>query len=115
MGKGLKTINLEAGMPTADQAIRRLTFEISQSKSIGYDVLKLIHGYGSTGVGGTLRIEIRKYLERIVLTKKIRAIEYGENFSIFNTNTRTILSACPGLRSDRDLEGHNNGVTFVLL
>lgn len=112
---GLKTINLEAGMPTSDQAVRRLTFELNSAKSMGYVVLKAIHGYGSSGVGGKIRVEVRSYLERQRNLKKIKLYEFGENFSIFSANTRAILSACPELRKDSDLDRHNNGVTFILL
>jgi hypothetical protein len=111
----LKTVNLEAGMPTSDQAVRRLTYEINQSKMMGYTALKLIHGYGSSGVGGRIRTEVRQYLERQLRLKKIKMYEFGENFSIFSANTRAALSACPELRNDSDLERHNNGVTFVIL
>ena len=55
----LREVNLEAGKPIVDQAIRRLTFEISHSRSLGCSVLKIIHGYGSSGTGGRIRTEIR--------------------------------------------------------
>ena len=112
---GVREVNLESGMPYVDEAIRRLTYEINNSKRIGYSVLKVIHGYGSSGTGGRIRVESRCYLERIQRQNKIKLFEAGEDFSIFSEKTRNILSACPSLRKDRDLERHNNGVTFVLL
>ena len=39
----------------------------------------------------------------------------GESFSIFDSDTLAAFQRCPTLRRDRDLERHNNGVTFVLL
>ena len=39
----------------------------------------------------------------------------GEFFSIFDSDTLAAFQRCPTLRRDRDLERHNNGVTFVLL
>ena len=111
----MKTVNLEAGMPTSDQAVRRLTYELNAAKTLGCGVLKLIHGYGSSGTGGKIRVEVRRYLDRQAHLKKIRLYECGEEFSIFNANTRALLDACPELRKDADLERHNNGVTFVLL
>ena len=114
-GKGARTINLEQGMPTSDQAIKRLTYEIANSKSMGFDVLKIIHGYGSTGTGGKIRVEARRYLDRQVQQKKIKRYVAGENFTIFDEDTRSILAACGELRRDNDLERHNNGVSFILL
>ena len=47
----LREVNLEAGKPLVDQAIKRLTFELSHSRALGCTVLKIIHGYGSSGAG----------------------------------------------------------------
>ena len=44
-------------MPYTDQAIQRLTLEIRQSRKMGCTVLKIIHGYGSSGKGGKIRTE----------------------------------------------------------
>ncbi|MGI6577269.1 MAG: Smr/MutS family protein [Eubacteriales bacterium] len=112
---GFREVNLEAGRPYVDQAIRRLTYEINNSKTMGYTVIKIIHGYGSSGTGGKIRISVRRYLDQLMKQKKIKLYETGEEFSIFSERTRTILNSCPSLRKDRDLERHNNGVTFVLL
>lgn len=114
-GQGLRTVNLEQGMPTSDHAVKRLTYEIHNSKSLGFDVLKIIHGYGSSGTGGRIRIESRKYLDRQIPRKLIKLYVTGEDFSIFDENTRKLLGVCGELRKDHDLERHNNGVTFILL
>lgn len=112
---GLREVNLEAGMPIVDAAIKRLTMELKTSHRQGLAVVKVIHGYGSTGKGGRIRTETRRYLE--VLQKKgdIAGFITGEKFSIFEEATRQAFLRCPDLRQDRDLERHNNGVTFILL
>lgn len=61
----LREVNLEAGLPYVDQAIKRLTFEIHHSRKLGCTALKIIHGYGSSGTGGRIRTESRKYLARL--------------------------------------------------
>ncbi len=111
----LKVINLEQGLPTSDAAIRRLTYEMHAARTLGFQALKLIHGYGSSGKGGRIRQEARLYLERQTKKGLLRMIVWGERFSIFDEDTRLLLAACPELRRDDDLERHNNGVTFVLL
>ena len=111
----LREVNLEAGMPTADQAIKRLTYEIYTSKSMRARILKIIHGYGSSGAGGKIRIKSREYLKRMKLRGEIQGYIVGEDFSIFDENTRSAFLICPDLRKDKDLERHNNGVTFILL
>ena len=116
MAMSLREVNLEQGMPYADVAIRRLTFEIKQSGGMrGVKILKIIHGYGSSGTGGRIRVEARQYLERLLKKREISGFVPGEKFSIFEEETRKMFLLCPELRNDRDLERHNNGVTFIVL
>ena len=111
----LREINLEAGMPLVADALRRLTFEVHHSKALGYAALKLIHGYGSSGKGGKIRVAARDRLEFLMQKREIRGYICGEDFSIFDGDTRPAFLRCDALRKDRDLERHNNGVTFVIL
>lgn len=115
MAGQLREVNLEQGMPLADAAIRRLTYELHQSRRMGCTVLKIIHGYGSSGRGGRIRIEARQYLDRLKHRNEIADYLPGETFSIFSEATRSAFSVCGELRQDRDLERHNNGVTFIVL
>ena len=111
----LREVNLERGMPRADQAIRQMTFEIRRSRSLGYTALKVIHGYGSTGAGGRIRVEARGCLERMKRRGEIADFIPGEDLSIFHPATLAAFRRCGALRRDRDLERHNNGVTFIIL
>ncbi len=111
----LREVNLEQGMPLADAAIRRLTFEIKQSQRMGMAVLKIIHGYGSSGTGGRIRVEARAYLGRLKHRGEIKDFIPGEEFSIFDAATRDAFLKCDALRRDRDLERHNNVVNFIVL
>lgn len=101
-------------MPTVDAAIRRLTYELEHSRVTGAAALKLIHGYGSSGAGGRIRVEVRKYLERQKKLGKFHAFIIGESFSIFDPATLESFRRCDELRRDPDLERHNNGVTFII-
>ncbi len=58
----LREVNLELGKPTVNAAIKRLTFELHHSRSLGCAALKIIHGYGSSGTGGRIRVEARVLL-----------------------------------------------------
>lgn len=114
MGK-LREVNLEQGMPLVDAAIKRLTFELHQSVRLDATVLKIIHGYGSSGTGGRIRVEARAYLVRLKARRDIQDFITGEEFSIFHAGTRAAFAVCDELRRDRDLERHNNGVTFIVI
>ena len=111
----LRQANLERGMPTVDQAVKQLAFELRYSRGQGFSALKLIHGYGSSGTGGRIRVEARGYLARLKERGEIRDFIPGESFSIFNSATLEAFRRCGELRRDRDLERHNNGVTFIIL
>ncbi len=110
-----KTVNIEAGMPLVDEAIRRLTYEIAAAKRQKCAALKIIHGYGSSGTGGRLRVEIRKYLSFQKKKGAIADFVAGEDFSIFNMAAIRMMDRCEALRRDSDLNRSNNGVTLVLL
>lgn len=111
----LREFNLEQGMPRVEQAIKELTFQIQYSRGLGCTALKIIHGYGSSGTGGRIRVEARSYLSRLKSRGEILDFIPGEDFSIFNSATLAAFRRCDALRRDRDLERHNNGITVVML
>ena len=115
MSATMMTINLEDGMPTVEQAQRRLTGELGRARGSGAKAVKLIHGYGSTGVGGKLRIGIRQFLGTKKRQNTIRLFVSGEDWDIFHADSRQLLEQCPELSRDRDLGRGNPGITIVLL
>ena len=78
-------------------------------------LIKFIHGYGSSGKGGKIRIAARRELETLQKRGYVKAIIYGEKLSIFDEDTRRALAHCGELRGDPDFERHNNGVTLIML
>ena len=86
-----------------------------KSRHMNTPLLKLIHGYGSSGKGGRIRTASRKYLLAQQEKGRIAAVVPGERFTIFDETTRRALQQYPHLRQDRDLERENMGVTFVFM
>ncbi|MDR1131614.1 MAG: hypothetical protein LBL15_04260 [Oscillospiraceae bacterium] len=115
MPQGLREVNIKEDMPAVADAIRRVTFQLNRSKALGFAALKLIHGYGSSGKGGKIRTETRRYLQQQKAKGFIRDFIPGEEFSIFSETTRRAFDACGELRRDSDLNRSNNGVTIVIL
>lgn len=111
----LKEVNIKSDMPSADDAIRRITYFIRNGRTLGIKALKIIHGYGSTGVGGKIRVEARRYLGEQKRKGFIRDFIPGEDFSIFNESTLKAFQICGDLRRDADLERHNNGITIIII
>ena len=114
-GGTLREVNIKADMPTVNDAIRRITYNIKNAGAFGVSAIKLIHGYGSSGRGGAIRTEARKYLDRQIQQRQIKSYIIGEDFSIFNDATRKAFLTCDELRRDSDIERHNNGITIVIL
>jgi len=111
----VRTVNLKSGMPTVEEARSRLNTEIEKARQRGDHVLKLIHGYGSSGVGGKLRNAIRSSLRRRRKEGKIQSFVAGEKWGILNEVTNEILEVCPSLDRDPDLNKYNEGITIVLM
>jgi len=111
----LNEVNIKSDLPTASDAIKRITYNIRNGGQHGVAAVKFIHGYGSTGKGGIIRTEARKYLEHQKQRGLIKDFIPGEKFSIFDEATRKAFLVCDELRRDSDLERHNNGITIVIL
>ncbi|HVP64588.1 MAG TPA: Smr/MutS family protein [candidate division Zixibacteria bacterium] len=110
-----KLVNLEDGHPTVNQGLLRLERVLVAAGAEGLDTIKLIHGYGSSGVGGALRDEVWKVLDRFQRAGMIEAFIPGEEFRISNETTWALLKRWPELKQDRDLGRGNRGITMVVL
>ncbi len=108
----VRTYNVEAGLPTLDEARRLVIGEIKQVKRSGARVLKVIHGYGSSGKGGALCVGLRKSFGLRKKEGVIKDAIAGEDFSIFNEPVLDLLEAAPELRGDPDLGATNEGITI---
>ena len=97
------------------QARRLVIEEIKQSKRAGARVLKVIHGYGSSGKGGALCIGLRKSFGRRKKEGVIQDAIAGKDFSIFNDAVLNLLEAEPELRGDPDLGATNEGIAILWL
>lgn len=113
--KAYRIVNLELGMPAVSDAIRRVGAEVRMARGHKIRLMKLVHGYGSTGAGGKLRPAVRRELDRLIKLGWVKYYIPGEKLSIFDENTRKAMDYCGELRGDPDLERHNNGVTLVVL
>ncbi len=111
----IRTYNVEAGLPTLDEARRLVIETIKQAKRERVRVLKVIHGYGSTGKGGSLCVGLRKSFGLRKKEGVIKEFIAGEDFSIFNDPVLALLEAVPDLRGDPDLNATNEGITVLWL
>lgn len=111
----MRVINLETGRPTLEEARRRLLAEMEAAGRASVRILKVIHGYGSSGMGGSLCAGIRRSLRLRLKEGKVRRVVVGERFSSDTNEGRELAQRHSGLRSDRDFNRANPGITIVEL
>ena len=102
-------------MPSVQEALQRLEREISLARQQKSSLLKVVHGYGSTGVGGDIRIAVQRRLQEQVETGQIRGCVFGENWSKTDEGVWRLIQGNAELKSDPDLGRRNQGITVVLL
>lgn len=106
------TINLEQGLPTVEEALRRLKNGLSTAKMSGKRAVILIHGYGSTGTGGAIKSAVAKALRDPALVGMVRDFVPGESW---DSRKSGFVSACPALSEQNRFLSGNAGITVVLL
>ncbi len=111
----IKTVIVKEGMPSVEQARARLLAELRSARQSGVKVLKLVHGYGSSGVGGDLRISLQSTLRQMAQHREIGDCIFGENWRTSDERTWELLKRMPGLKSDSDLGKGNKGMTIIVL
>src|SRR5208282_1162963 len=111
----IKTVNLKSDMPQVHEALSRLNRELDVARQQGQALLKLIHGYGSTGAGGDIRVAVQKRLRELADNGQIRGCIFGENWSKSDDEAWRLVQSHPALKGDSDLGRRNQGITIVIL
>jgi hypothetical protein len=116
-GRGfpIKTVNVKSDMPLVQEALQRMDRELALARQSKATLLKLVHGYGSTGTGGDIRIAVQNRLLEMAQNGQIRGCIFGENWSKSDDAAWKLLQSEPELKSDSDLGRRNRGITIVLL
>ena len=107
--KAVITVNLKKGNPDSEFALARLDAAINSHRARGTSALRLIHGYGSKGLGGIIRNVVRDRLENLRYNRDILDFIPGED-----------LGRADGSRFRRSFQPEpgdvgNEGMTIVIL
>jgi hypothetical protein len=105
--------SVKSGMPSVSEALIRLqTFiKMTQKKE---RIIKIVHGYGSSGVGGSIKEAVRAYLAEQKNKGLIKSYIPGEAFSQmmgFDAEIKTYQSL---LEKDSDYRKSNSGITYII-
>ncbi|MEF9922060.1 MAG: hypothetical protein RR313_05980 [Anaerovoracaceae bacterium] len=108
----VREVNLERGMPTVPVALNKMVNELSTAKMSGQKAVILVHGYGSSGVGGGIKVGVKAKLKEPYLSGIIRKFCGGEQWM---DNKKDFLTVCPQLKDFSSYVDGNKGITIVLL
>ena len=111
----IETINIKKDYPPADVAVAQMEIEIERLEKSDTLALKVIHGYGSHGVGGEIKKQVHARLHQLKKQQKILDYIPAEQFGFLARQDKYILNNLPELIYDLDLGNYNNGITIVLL
>jgi len=111
----MKTISLKEDMPLVHEALSQLERELAIAKQQRHRFVKLIHGYGSSGAGGEIRIAVQRRLRAMSDRGDIRGCIFGEDWTKSDEQTWALIKTYPDLKQDRDLGKRNLGISIVLL
>ena len=108
-------IDIKSDMQTCLMARAQLLNEIEACKLGGFRVLKVIHGYGSHGVGGAIKKEIITELNKLKRQNKILDFIPCEKWTPANPVRKKAIELSNELMCDDDLIFLNPGVSIVLI
>ncbi len=111
----IKVVNLKSNMPLVRDALLRLDRELGLARQEKALLLKLIHGYGSSGEGGEIRLAVQNRLLEMVQNGQIHGCIFGENWSRSDDAAWKLLQLHSELKNDWDLGRGNRGITIVVL
>lgn len=109
----IKVINIKEHNPNNEYAVYNLDCEINDAHKTQTDVLIVIHGYGSHGVGGLIKTSTMQHLKKLRKEGRILDFVQGEHWSENNPTTIVMTSKYPALILNGNLQMLNSGVTVV--
>lgn len=113
--KDFQTINLKEFNQTEFQAIKELEIFLDLCKKAQVKAVKVIHGYGSHGVGGIISKAVLNYAKRLEKHKKIKFFITGNEWNMVHEKALTIIYGCKDSYGDEDLNKSNPGITILYL
>ena len=109
----LRLVNLKESIYTVDYAIKTIEIEVEQAKREGLIAIKILHGYGSHGRGGTILKDLRRILPLWKRQGFIVNFFGGDKWSLFDEDSKEILNKDKTIFGDEDIDHNNPGITII--
>ena len=114
-GQKMITVNIESGMPDVAQALQQLDMKLGVARQQGVALVKVIHGWGSSGTGGRIKAALPRHLADLRRRRVIRGFVAGDQFAISTRQGSNLISKYPELKNSMRTDRKNAGITFVEL
>ena len=111
----LITIDIKSKNQTVSEAIAQFELELETYKFGGFKVMKVIHGYGSHGVGGAIRQAFLKKCQDLKNRKIIDDFTCCDKWTEKNVVRKIAINYCPDLMADAELKFINSGCSIVIM
>ena len=110
----MKTLNLKETGASKEDSIILVDMFLEEAKREKLSAVKILHGYGSHGVGGVLHIAVRRHLADLKRKKVIKTYFAGNKWNLLDEETVSALLQDKSCFDD-DLNRSNPGITIVIL
>lgn len=109
----IKVVNIKEHNPNNEYAVYLLDSEINDAKHTDINVLIVVHGYGSHGVGGLIKSSTMQYLKNARKQGVIVDFVPGELWCDTNDVKVQMCRLYPELILNNNLSFLNSGVSVV--
>ena len=109
----MRFLNLKEPGSTVEYALALLEIEIEKAKFSGDKAIKVLHGYGSHGKGGSILIALKKQLRSWKRSGFIKDYFGGDRWNISDEKTINILQKDKTIYNDEDMNKSNPGISII--
>lgn len=113
---GIYTLNLETGLPTVARALEKFEDSIIKLSATSIAMVRVIHGYGSSGIGGRIKEAVHQHLIYGKQASMIDRFCAGEDLVSSKSAYKELIRQHPHIKNfiPKDMIG-NPGVTLLIL
>ncbi|NCQ12407.1 MAG: Smr/MutS family protein, partial [Bacteroidetes bacterium] len=111
-------LNLEAGKPFVKEALEKFENELKMARAKKVGLIKIIHGYGSSGTGGKIKEALHIHLISMLNNNTIKGFIAGEHYSKLtkaSSSNQKLVDCYPELMETQHSDCYNPGISFVEL
>lgn len=109
----LRLIDLKDDVYSVEYALAIVEIEIEGAKKEGLTAIKVLHGYGSHGVGGAIMLALRRQLALWKKSGFVKNYFGGDKWDMFDKDSQKILMQDKTIVGDGDLGIANPGITII--